>query len=715
MTPEHWHYCIKAKLQDFTCPSQLVLLPNAKAFEMIEDYANSHQHITLLHLSSFVTESQFFPAADVVFSAVANSIHEENVLGNRAVIWGLDGLLGLWDHSNVLQAYTEIRNLLDNRNLRFFIFLTGQHEIPVEVFANPRYKPQIVNISSHERVEDSEDDRSPNIKLLDHGFSHWKLIGQTYPSFKLYLSDAERNVFNDRNICIFTTAHAYPLANIHERLPQISGKQEFMEQFCNLHDTLTGKQLDWLFAKMNGNCTAVLPFLQQYFFANSFSQEMMCLSAPKLMAEVFGTEREMLLWTLRNSISKTSYLKEVLNDSQITATNFLKGYVCKAVELWDSPLAAEYAHERREALKPIQYLVVSDLAFCLEQFKQITDLRACQWFNCETNAEKAEMLRRYMETPSVEIPHSIRENYPLFDAYLQPYNLGISAINQYFEKYRLQKLKNMIQDEFCSQAKDITYPPTGILSRAELLKGYSPDQQTLLFSIDALGAEYLPAILKLAEKYRLPVEKAAIAYVNLPTSTEFNQLEWPKSGNHLDFKQLDDIIHHGDATAPIKHEQGNKDAPKYLPQDNIVLMLNTLEEIISKDLSKELAKYQTVILTSDHGASRLAVLAYEAKKVKTFAHFGAQQPDDWRYTKAVPDHTVPDGTIAPLSSDYWVIKGYNRFGKSGWKFNEMHGGLTWEEVLVPFVVFRQDNSFQPTSVPKAPSADAFENDPDFDI
>jgi hypothetical protein len=56
----------------------------------------------------------------------------------------------------------------------------------------------------------------------------------------------------------------------------------------------------------------------------------------------------------------------------------------------------------------------------------------------------------------------------------------------------------------------------------------------------------------------------------------------------------------------------------------------------------------------------------------------------------------------PDSGDiYWVVRGYNRLPKSGGKLNELHGGASLEERLVPVVVFtRTISAVQPKQADK---------------
>ena len=76
---------------------------------------------------------------------------------------------------------------------------------------------------------------------------------------------------------------------------------------------------------------------------------------------------------------------------------------------------------------------------------------------------------------------------------------------------------------------------------------------------------------------------------------------------------------------------------------------------------------------------------------------------------------VPPALVASnVAGDYWVVKGYDRMSKSGGKLNELHGGLTYEEAIVPIVVFEKGAVFVPMPAVSTPKEQFVEND-DFDL
>ena len=95
---------------------------------------------------------------------------------------------------------------------------------------------------------------------------------------------------------------------------------------------------------------------------------------------------------------------------------------------------------------------------------------------------------------------------------------------------------------------------------------------------------------------------------------------------------------------------------------------------------------------------------------------------DWRYAKRKSAEYLDSELVAESVGDgYVLIKGYNRFSKSGAPGFEMHGGATIEEQVVPFMVIERaialDNAAQDeTAVASAVGgADQISENDDFDI
>ncbi|GHU89742.1 hypothetical protein AGMMS49925_00780 [Deltaproteobacteria bacterium] len=174
------------------------------------------------------------------------------------------------------------------------------------------------------------------------------------------------------------------------------------------------------------------------------------------------------------------------------------------------------------------------------------------------------------------------------------------------------------------------------------------------------------------------VKSSAAASAKLPTETEFNPIKWNAERTLNAAKEVDNIAHSGVA----KHEH----CP---PERNIAAILRIFETEVFNRIADGLSRFSRVVVTADHGASRLAVLAHSKGFGATLPWNG--QPLDWRYSLAPENDVRPPELEQQYHPDsgktYWIVRGYNRLPKSGGKLNELHGGASLEERLVPVVVF----------------------------
>jgi hypothetical protein len=206
-----------------------------------------------------------------------------------------------------------------------------------------------------------------------------------------------------------------------------------------------------------------------------------------------------------------------------------------------------------------------------------------------------------------------------------------------------------------------------------------------LLVVDAMGAEYMPLLLALAKRRGMNIESQALVTAKLPTETVFNPIKWDETRILPAIKGVDNIVHDG----AEKHEIS-------LPEQNFTETLWKFETKIMNSIADGLTRFARVVVTADHGTSRLAVIAHNEGKGTTLSWDKQKdgEPDDWRYSLA------PEGTTRPpeleqeyfpeTKKTYWIVRGYNRLPKKGGKLYELHGGATLEERLVPIVVFTRN-------------------------
>ena len=267
-------------------------------------------------------------------------------------------------------------------------------------------------------------------------------------------------------------------------------------------------------------------------------------------------------------------------------------------------------------------------------------------------------------------------------SYLKPYDYHNGLMNNYFNEYKFEKVENHIKPEFLNlvneEATERSY--IGILQpRMSLLSNIDVDESTIVYFIDALGVEYLSYMMQKLNSYELHAF-TYLSLCNLPSITLFNKdfNDYFKSkhaklvNGETGIKYLDDIKHDGVGD----YDYQNCKYPFHLI-DELAVIDNELAKI--KD-SLDSGNYKQAIIVSDHGASRLAVINEHENKWEMSEkgqHGGRCAPrsdfDDQ------PDCAVEE-------NEYWSLANYDRF-KGGRKANvEVHGGATFEEVVVPIIV-----------------------------
>ncbi len=227
--------------------------------------------------------------------------------------------------------------------------------------------------------------------------------------------------------------------------------------------------------------------------------------------------------------------------------------------------------------------------------------------------------------------------------------------------------------------------PKSYPTRDAVIAELAGQSDTALLVVDAMGAEYMPLLIAMANRRGMSIELQAVVTAKLPTETIFNPIKWDEFRTLPEIKSIDSIVHNGAA----KHEAS-------ITERNFAESLRVFETEIMNRIADGLTRFTRVVVTADHGASRLAVIAHNKGESITLPWDKQKngEPDDWRYSLA------PEGVARPQEFEqeyfpeskntYWIVRGYNRLPKMGGKLYELHGGATLEERLVPIVVFSKN-------------------------
>lgn len=273
--------------------------------------------------------------------------------------------------------------------------------------------------------------------------------------------------------------------------------------------------------------------------------------------------------------------------------------------------------------------------------------------------------------------------YPSLAAYLKKYvfNCGdlSNLLTEYFEAYKRQKVSNMLEDDFIenveklAQSRDYNRLPT----RNEIIEGLNKDD-TYLYWLDALGVEYMAFILELVRVRGLSIS-TNIARAELPTITSINRdfFDAWQSGRKEKNDELDDTKHSDGGGYNFE----NNILPIHLAKE-----LDIIEEVIDKAATTlALRKYKRILIASDHGASRLAVLRRKEEQYET----DTKGEHSGRCCKLFEPYDLP---FAAEENGYLVLADYGRFKRSRAANVEVHGGASLEEVVVPIIELTLKNN-----------------------
>ena len=274
--------------------------------------------------------------------------------------------------------------------------------------------------------------------------------------------------------------------------------------------------------------------------------------------------------------------------------------------------------------------------------------------------------------------------YPELYAYLQHTELfRDSDSERYFDSYKSYKLSNRLpQDEdiYFSNFDINSYP-----YRYTLLSDSITTDSVILWT-DALGAEWLSLLCWTLQKdSNGQIKSVALAQSCLPTETEYND-QWNKMDTpHDKLDKLDKLAHHGVI-----------DDPSYYTciQEQFAFFSKVVDKI-----EELFQKYHRVIITGDHGSSRLAARFFHAREGYP-APASSQVCSHGRFCIFNGAKIIASSNqVIAKDSDgnqYLIFKNYDHFKQSGFaaggddenaQYGELHGGASPEELLVPVIVF----------------------------
>lgn len=254
-----------------------------------------------------------------------------------------------------------------------------------------------------------------------------------------------------------------------------------------------------------------------------------------------------------------------------------------------------------------------------------------------------------------------------------------NTLTDYFQRYKRQKIKNHIDDDFLEEVNELaTKRPFYKLRPRSVIVSSMDKNNSQAYFFDALGVEYLSYIQAKCEKYGL-IYEISIGHCELPSITVKNK-DFKKYFETKDIGDLDELKHHSQ-----EYDYQKCEYPIHIFKEL---------SIIDKELRRIRAQliqnnFEKAVIISDHGASRLAVIyKHENDSILELDEKGVHSG---RCCPAPEDPGIPQ---AAYEDGYSVLGNYERF-RGGRKANlEVHGGASLEEVVVPVITV----SLRPTDI-----------------
>ena len=362
-------------------------------------------------------------------------------------------------------------------------------------------------------------------------------------------------------------------------------------------------------------------------------------------------------------------------------------YLKYAVE--QTELFEEFKKTVLTAIVSISHLDTRHIKFYNERKKLVKDFpeEDIALFIAENKIDYSESIYNYTDNTLEErkaivdhisrngIPNNIEIIYPALANYLKKYLFSCGSLSdeltEYFTEYKQQKVENKINAIFVekvrSYAKSLKY--THLKTRDNVINAIDDKQSTSLFWIDALGVEYLAYFVELARQKGLAIN-IDVARADLPTITSINKQfyeDWQYDKRK--FSELDDYKHKD--VGGFNFE--SCETPIHLASE--LALIDRVVGLASTELVMHRCK--KVVIASDHGASRLAVLFNQEEKYET----DTKGEHSGRCCKQFDN----DLEYAISENEYTILADYGRFKGSRKANVEVHGGASLEEVVVPII------------------------------
>lgn len=573
--------------------------------------------------------------------------------------------------STILRVLTAEYNNNDDGKLRIYFLMYRMKDILRNIPNNdPRRVDSIIYLSTSEEPDYSLTIIQKELKV--------HLPGNEVFGFKSYLQYWEQNP--DMPLILHTkNAIYFEENNFFDNVKVIVNSFDLLSHSCKLPKFFTkelGSQAYW----DNLAKTAVV---QGDFDAACKD----VLKTNKYTAELFDRwityddYEQWLLWLWTKTQGKDSYISvSAYNSSSVN--DFIDNLYLGIIKYLHKSTYYTTYKERENVLIGMKLSIVP--AKFWAAISELTKLDALMCLTSNTEVERKaifEILQSANYAHKDAYVAALRISYPDLANYLECQVVNPAKMTSdhfsYFEEYKWLKVTNSLTRDFYEKvqiyARSKGESVFSLWSRREIIDELYDDDTAILF-VDGLGAEYIDYLYALFED--LSNKEYLISYnvgsAHLPTVTEINK-DFLINRNVLQpIKQLDELKH-SHCAYPIS-------IIKELSE------INKIRDIVLNSFSNSIKR---IIIAADHGTSRLAVLVRDTEFDYKVKH---GEREIYRYGRYCIGTDLESELDTAISYDGKLIfADYSRFEQKGAPTNEIHGGASLEEWLVPVISIEKIN------------------------
>lgn len=641
------------------------------------------------YLNSEVNTPYFFVTGDQHYQSVKDNIYElglsiiklSDYCGSCDRLPDLDGLIEYLTTADLCQnnrrlavvglgEYLALKGKIETHNVLNYMkdLSIGTRKV---IFLLRGVAAQVREIQKDPRFDErrcgytSSTDHKMSITIVDKEFGLTALTG-----IKVLLSELEHGKTGDIkvNTLIDLNNSLLVVKNIKSSYESL----QYLDPNFNIPSNCGNEDMwNQLLRDISKNNSPIIELLKKYGFDDDLESDFY----NRISGASYKSWLFFIALKMKTSYLKSKYLQYVINKTT-DFKDFKYNFINEIIEISSkNENFKKYYIERKKLVKDFPEADIA--SFAVNNRKNIEE--SIYKLTDNSIPEREEIVAWVSKHGMIQ---EIDDIYPALAHYMNKYQFKCGnlsdTLTDYFEKYKNQKIKNAIDDKFLCEVNDLAKKLlyNRLSSREEIISNLDKDNMLLIW-VDALGVEYLAYITYLAKKLDLSL-KISIARAKLPSITSINRGfydDW--SGEKEKVKQLDDIKHNNDGGYNFE----NNVLPIHLAKE-----LEVIEDVMNKIATKLTSKkYKHILIVSDHGASRLAVIRRKEEKYDTDTvgkHSG-------RCCEAFGDYEL---SFATEENGYLVLADYGRFKGSRAANVEVHGGASLEEVVIPIIELTLKNN-----------------------